>query len=502
MSNLVLNAFASISNELISIVSGLILPRLFLVAYGSNVNGLISSITQFFSFISLCELGIGPVIKASLYGPLAAKDDYKISCIVKSSRRFFHKVALILLFYTVVLSFLYPVIVLDEFNFFFTASLILIISIGYFMQYFFGLTNQLLLAANQQSYIQSFSSSIVIILNLLICAFCIIMGWSIQAAKLCSVLAFTLRPIILFFYVKKHYNLSDSVEYSSEPIKQKWNGFSQHLATIIQDNTDVVILTLFSSLHNVSIYGIYYLIINGVKMVINSLLSGVSSYLGLLIALGDKKRLDSRFSFFEWLIHTISTILFSMASLLIVPFVACYTEGIEDANYIVPVFGYFISFCGWLRSIQIIYNLTIQNAGHFKQTQKWIIWEPVINIIISVAFVMQYGLIGVTIGTMISLLYRLFFLILYLKKHILNREIKIFIKHVVVDIAVAFSLIIFASNLVGPINSLSNWILCATILGILAIAVSFFINLIVYPCHIRFVLGQMLSIVKRKNKRI
>ena len=60
--------------QAVVMICGFILPRYFLLYYGSEVNGLISSMTHFLGFISLLELGIGPVIQANLYKPLAEKD--------------------------------------------------------------------------------------------------------------------------------------------------------------------------------------------------------------------------------------------------------------------------------------------------------------------------------------------------------------------------------------------------------------------------------------------
>ena len=68
--NIVINIILQVT----TICSGLIIPRLIIKTYGSNVNGLISSITQFLSYIALLEGGIGGVIKAVLYKPLLNKD--------------------------------------------------------------------------------------------------------------------------------------------------------------------------------------------------------------------------------------------------------------------------------------------------------------------------------------------------------------------------------------------------------------------------------------------
>ena len=64
---LALNTVTSLSLQIITIICGFITPRLFLSAYGSEVNGLVQSVTQFLGVISFLELGIGQVIQSELY---------------------------------------------------------------------------------------------------------------------------------------------------------------------------------------------------------------------------------------------------------------------------------------------------------------------------------------------------------------------------------------------------------------------------------------------------
>lgn len=116
---LVLNTITGIFYEIVTLICGFILPRFFLTCYGSEVNGLVSSITQFLGFITLAECGVGAVVQSSLYKPLADKNEEEISKIVVSSERFFRKIAFILLFYTIGLMFIYPIMTLKSFDFFF-----------------------------------------------------------------------------------------------------------------------------------------------------------------------------------------------------------------------------------------------------------------------------------------------------------------------------------------------------------------------------------------------
>ena len=53
--------------QFVTIAFGILLPRLVLVEYGSEVNGLLNSVTQIFAYFALLEAGIGGVTLQSLY---------------------------------------------------------------------------------------------------------------------------------------------------------------------------------------------------------------------------------------------------------------------------------------------------------------------------------------------------------------------------------------------------------------------------------------------------
>ncbi|MCI9142671.1 MAG: sugar isomerase, partial [Lachnospiraceae bacterium] len=181
---LLLNTVTGIAKQIVTVICGFILPRFILLYYGSEINGLISSISHFLSFISLLDLGVGSVIQANLYKPLADKDIYKVSAIVVSSQRFFRRLAYIFLVYIVILAVALPNTVSVEQDFLFTSSLVMIIAISTFAQFFFGMTNELLLAADQRSYITISMQIGTVLLNTLCCIILMEIGASIHAVKL------------------------------------------------------------------------------------------------------------------------------------------------------------------------------------------------------------------------------------------------------------------------------------------------------------------------------
>ena len=294
---LALNTSSSLIFQLTTIICGFIVPRLILQTYGSEVNGLINSIMQFLAIIAFLELGVGAVIQSSLYKPLAEKDDVEISKIVVSGQKFFSRLATILLVYVFILMGIYPLIAKTNFGFLYTATMILVISISSFAQYYFGIVNSLLITANQRGYFSFNIQTITLILNTIACFILIKLGASIHIVKLTTSLIYLARPVILSLYVKKNYKINWKIKYNEEPIKQKWNGIAQHVASVILDSTDNIVLTLFSGLQAVSIYSVYNLVVSGVKRLLLSMTNGIQSLMGELLAKKEYERLNK---FFGW----------------------------------------------------------------------------------------------------------------------------------------------------------------------------------------------------------
>ena len=277
---LALNTITSLILQLVTVVCGFILPRLILESFGSDVNGLVNSITQFLGVITLLDLGVGAVVQSALYKPLTEKDTDMISKIYVSANKFFRRLAEILLVYVVLLMIFYPLIVNKSFGHMYTALLIAAICISSFAQYYFGIVNSLLLNADQRGYIQYTAQIITLILNTIACYIVIKLGASIQIVKLTTSLIFLIRPFFLVLYVKKHYSINRKITYTEEPIKQKWNGMAQHFASYVLSGTDNIVLTLFSTLANVSIYSVYNIVILGVKNALLSMTNGFQSLIG------------------------------------------------------------------------------------------------------------------------------------------------------------------------------------------------------------------------------
>lgn len=481
---LALNTSSSLIFQITTIICGFIVPRLILQTYGSEVNGLINSITQFLAIIAFLELGVGAVIQSSLYKPLAEKDDVEISKIVVSGQKFFSRLARILLVYVIILMGVYPLVAKSNFGFLYTATMILVISISSFAQYYFGIVNSLLITANQRGYFSFNIQTVTLILNTVACFILIKLGASIHIVKLTTSLIYLLRPILLSLYVKNNYNVDWNIKYSGEPIKQKWNGIAQHVASVILDGTDNIVLTIFMGLEAVSIYSVYNLVVSGVKRLLLSMTNGIQSLMGEMLAKEEFDKLTKFFGWVEWSIHTGTIFIFAVTSVLIVPFVEVYTSGINDANYTQPVFALLIVAANAGHCLRLPYNLMILAGGHYKQTQSNYVVASILNIIFSVLLVKFWGLVGIAIGTLISMLYQTIWMAIYDSKNFIKWPIKNFVKQFLVDFITAILII-----LIGKIISInditwSGWILHSVKVSLIAVVFIFLINYIFYKPYI------------------
>lgn len=491
---LALNTVSSLALQVVSVICGFILPRLILETFGSDVNGLVNSITQFLGVITLLDLGVGAVVQSALYKPLADNDTNMISKIYVSANKFFRRLAEILLVYVVLLMIFYPMLVNKSFGHMYTALLIAAICISSFAQYYFGIVNSLLLNADQRGYIQYVAQIITLILNTFACYIIIKLGASIQIVKLTTSLIFLLRPLFLVFYVKKHYSIDQKITYVEEPIKQKWNGMAQHFAAYVLSGTDNIVLTMFSTLGNVSIYSVYNVVIIGVKNALLSVTNGFQSLIGEMLAKKETMKLNAFFGFVEWFLHTGTTLVFGCTGVLIVDFVRVYTYGINDADYIQPLFAVLITIANAGHCLRLPYNILILAAGHYKQTQSNYIIAMILNIVVSIATVKMWGLVGVAIGTLIAMAYQTVWMAKYDSKNIICWPFKNFLKQCGVD---AITVIIASlATFKIPMLSVSyvSWFLLAIEVFGIWLIISIVINTIFYR-------ERVLSIFIRVKRR-
>ncbi len=460
---LLLNSLAALLLEFLLVINGLILPQLIITNYGSATNGLLSSVAQFLAIIALLRSGVGGVVRASLYKPLAEKNNNEISAIVKASTKFMRKIALIFAVVTVLIAAFYPFLVQEEFDWLFTSSLVLILGIGTFAQYYFGMSNQLLLIADQKQYIYTIIHGGAVVANLIASVIIIKAGASIHFVKLATSLCYAATPIFLHLYVKKNYSINFNVEPNNEAISQRWDAMFHQLANFIRSSAPVLILTVFVPLHDVSVYSVYVLIFQGgISNLINVVFSNMDATFGDIIAKDEKKLLERRFETMEFIVFHAAWILFACAYILTPSFISIYTQEVIDVNYQRPIFLILFTLAEVIFALRTPYYSLINAAGMYKQTKKLVIIESAINVIISILAVLLWGLIGIAIGSLCAMTFKTLSIMIFASKNILHQKTPTFLKRIITVIpCFVLPIIIFKFfDLYNPLNYFS-WVIYA-----------------------------------------
>lgn len=501
--NATLNILFAIILQLVTFVRGLILPRIIIPAYGSDINGLVSSITQFLTYISLLEAGVGTIFRSSLYKPLADGDIDKVSGVINEQKRFYRKIGLVFVFYVIALCFIYPLIAKTKISTEYIVSFILILSISTFAEYFISLPYVSLLSADQKVRISYIVSIVYTIVNILVALFWVWLKADIRLIYLSMCVIGLLRPLFYWLYVKKHYNLSKTAAPDASALKQRWNGMVHHVSYYVHTNTDSAILTIFVGTAMVSVYNVYGAIIFGMERLITSVSAGTAAGIGNVLVSGDKKTIDRTVDLFEFVQSAATTVLFTITALMIMPFIKLYTANMTDVNYIHPEFGYVLVCAEAIYCFRCIYSTISTNANKFKETQLGAILECVVNLVLSLILTLAcgMGLLGIAIGTLAGMFVRYLAEVLFLSENVINRSVLKAFKSLLVNACIAaVSILIchFALNY-DTINSLSNWIIFAIISSFVVIAVAIPVYLIFNNSEMKTICSRIFP-KRRKNK--
>ncbi len=495
--NSVLNILFLLVLQLVSVVSGLILPRLMIGTFGSEANGLVSSITQFLSFITLLEAGVGSVVRSSLYKPLAERNFDKVSGIVKASKQFYLRLAFYFVIYALGLCIIYPNVTKTSFDLTYVVTMILILSISNVVEYLIGYSNSILIKADQKSRIIDIINAIALVVNIGAVYLLVYLGCSIHIVKLLSCVIFAFKPIAYWLYVKTHYKLNQNALADDKSLTQKNSGMVHNVAYFLHTNVDVFLITLFMGTSSVSIYVVYYAIASGITKIAVSLCQGSTSSIGNLIAKESRNDQNKFFDKFEFIQTSLATVLFTVTAIMIIPFVTLYSDGFTDANYIQPLFAYALVLAEAIYCIRCIYSTVSSVANKFKETRLGAILEAGVNFAVSIALIHWLGLFGIAIGTLCGMLTRAIFDALYTSRHVLNRPILRTLKCLGVNVLVA-SLSILICHFIPEFN-VGGW-LGWVARSVMTTAITSVVAISAYLIFYYKLIKEILSRIKKKKR--
>ena len=416
------NLSLGLANQLLTIILGIVVPRLILTSYGSEINGLINTVTQIYSYIALLEAGIGLSTVQALYRTIGCGSRDDTNAVLAATNRYYKKTGFAYLFAIGIFSVVFPLVVETTLPLHTIALIIVFNGLGNVISYFFQSKYLLLLQAEGKHYVQTIMNMVINVLKNVAKIVLMAAGADVVFVQMIGMGVSLLQMIWIYTYIRKRYrwiDLSVAPDYAS--ISQSKNVLVHQVSGLIFNNTDMILLSVVCGLKEVSVYSMYSLLIGMISTALSTVTSSFLFSLGQMFH-SDRARYKRLFECYELYYMALVFSLYAIAHIFLLPFLKLYTQGVTDVNYLDPNLPFLFIASHLLSSGRSACNQAINVAGHFKLTQNRAIAESAINLIVSVIAVRYWGIYGVLFGTIAALLYRTNDIILYANKKILDRS--------------------------------------------------------------------------------
>lgn len=494
------NIVFGLLSQIITLVLGLVIPRLVLVNLGSESNGLLNAITNVLSYMSLLEAGVGTATVQALYKPIAQNDRDSISRIMSATNYFYRR--------TGTVYFVLMTIIATAFTFFVDTSIPRIdVFLVAFMagmsgviSYFFQGKFKILLAAEGKKYVTTNIGTISHVCISILKIAVLLAGGNVVAVQAVYFTINIVQMLVFLIYMQKHYAW---VDYRAEPdfeaTSQKNAVLVHQISNLIFNNTDVLILTIFTSLKEVSVYSMYAMIYGMVKTI------AVVMYESYTYALGqtyntDREHFMKLFNAYEMLTIMISFSLYCICRAMMNPFLNLYTSGVNDIAYVDRYLPWLFAAFYLLHNGRTSSATLITISQHFEDTKWRSIFESVINVTVSLICVLRFGIYGVVMGTIAALLYRTNDMIIFASK-ILKRSCWITYRRWLLNIGVFIMLSWILDMMPLKYDNYFRLFVSALASGIIVIFAFGIVNAIVERNNAKYLMSVINNGLHRFNKK-
>lgn len=489
--------------QIIVMIVGFITPRVMLKVYGSEINGLVSSIAQFISYFNLVEAGIANAAIYALYKPLAENNYKSINGVVSAAKKFYTMSGYVFILLVGGLSIVYPVfITTNALSPIDVGLLVLVLGVSGALEFFTLSKYRVLLSADQKTFVISIASTIHMIINTLIIVLLANFKINIVLLRAIALISVFLRSIILYLYVKINYKF---INYKSKPnneaLNKRWDALYLQILGSVQTGTPVILATMFTNLKMVSVYSIFNMVLQGINGVLSIFMSGLSASFGEIIAKKEENTLKKAYREFEYIYYLIITIVYSVAIITILPFVKIYTRGITDVNYEMPLIGFLFVLNGLLYNIKTPQGMLVMSAGLYKETRIQTTIQGLIVVLGGIILGYSFGLVGILIASCLSNLYRDIDLVKFIPKNVTNLKIRGTVyRIIIIFINIIITNVIFTLIKIN-VDNYMEWFLFAIVVGIISIVISIIFSFVFERDEMKNIIFRVKCIIRKNGDR-
>ncbi len=416
------NVISGFVYQFVYISLSFLLPRLYLENFGSEVNGVLSTIKQIFVYLILLEAGTGLATVQALYKPVAEGKHKDSSAILAATKNYYIKTGFIYSAIVILIAVIYSFVIPTNVNSYTVFSIVILTGIPSLFSYFILLKYKILMEVDGRKYVITNSETALQLVSSIGKILVLLLTDSLLLIQVVYCAFAILQMMYLYIYAKRRYkwiDLKEKPDYKA--ISQKKSVLVHQLSSMVFNNTDVILISAMCDFKTVSVYTVYNMFFTQVQSFVTSITSSFTFALGQMFQV-DRKKFDKIFSMYETFYIMCSFVIFTLMAVFLLPIIQIYTVGIDDAEYTNATLLILFVIMRLLSNGRIPTNQVMEFAGKFKDTRSHAIIEMALNISVSIIAILKWGVCGAIIGTIAALLYRGTITIYYVNKKVLERS--------------------------------------------------------------------------------
>lgn len=400
-----LNVFVGIAFKIAILVVTILARRYLIRIAGNEANGVIALFTSIISFLSITELGVGSAITFCMYKPIVEGDDKKVAALYNLFKKCYLVFAAIVLVVGLALTPLTGYLAKD-YSLNYNLYLLYIIQLVSTVVTYFGMANISLINAYKNNYITTTINSIFILLKLVLQIVILFVTKSLYYYMGIVILTEAIQVVVIFLYTRKKYPKILSLgleridnETKTSVVKNVKALFLHKVGAIFVNTIDNVVISAILGVVILGYYSNYLTIATSLTSIIVLVFHQLISVVGHAYQKNNPENYHRYFKFFYLLNYFIASFAFICYFACISPFINFFFgEGLlfEDAALFVITINCFIQY------MEQAVRLFKDSAGLFYNDRYKSIFEAILNLALSIAFVYWIGVVGVIVGTIIT----------------------------------------------------------------------------------------------------
>lgn len=508
-----INSIFGMAGYAILMLSNFITRSVFVDQLGLSMAGVDTTFKNFLQVLSLAELGLSTGLLYKLYKPIEDKDNREIKKVLNFYKQAYKVIASIFMGGAVILAFVVNFFVEDTDKSPLYISLLFILYAGDTVASYLFANRKALIVADQNNYLVNRNDAFISLITLISQVTLLYLTKSFIVYALVKIVCRLIGASLIGNKFKKMYP-EIAKDKSKETIKgDEKKSLIKNMSAMLCHRiggvsvtaTGSAIISKMLGTVQAGIYGNYTIITTALMQLVTQVFNGVTASFGNIITVESKEIIYKRFKllyFFNYLIFSFFTV---SVGVIIQPFMKLWMHGDPNSLFadrtVVLLLCYFYVF-----GIRRVILMAKDSAGLYRQDQWFAIVEAILNIVMSIVFVLWFKSIdGIILANVLSMLIIPLWTQPYLVyKYVLNAKLGSYYVRYVIYFAMTAGLYVVTSLVANKLTAnISNLFVELIVRGVLCVAIPNLLNIVVFARTSEFkdLLTLLLGVVKKKTKK-